>query len=249
MPVPVVLTGRYVTVSGLEHAHAPALCETLAGPGDDDLWTYRLVDRPATVDAMARLVGGLLAHPSEVTFVVTPHGREQAPEGICTLMRVDAANGVVEIGGIIVSRSMQRTPGSTEAMYLLAHHVFDALGYRRYEWKCDSLNEPSRAAAARLGFRYEGRFRNAMVYKGRNRDTDWFSITDEEWPHVRAAHEAWLDPANFDEARRPRTAVPSPPAAGRVGGHAAAGSGCYRPTPPCRRAVARWTAWHQTPRP
>ena len=85
-------------------------------------------------------------------------------------------------------------------MYLLAHHVFDALGYRRYEWKCDSLNEPSRLAAARLGFTYEGRFRHAMVYQGRNRDTDWFSITDEEWPRVRAAHEAWLDPANFDES-------------------------------------------------
>ena len=85
-------------------------------------------------------------------------------------------------------------------MYLLAHHVFDALGYRRYEWKCDSLNEPSRVAAARLGFTYEGRFRNAMVYKGRNRDTDWFSITDAEWPRIRAAHEAWLDPANFDES-------------------------------------------------
>ena len=82
----------------------------------------------------------------------------------------------------MLARSMQRTPASTEAMYLLAHHVFDALGYRRYEWKCDSLNEPSRVAAARLGFTYEGRFRNAMVYKGRNRDTDWFSITDAEWP-------------------------------------------------------------------
>ncbi len=84
-------------------------------------------------------------------------------------------------------------------MYLLAHHVFDALGYRRYEWKCDSLNEPSRVAAARLGFTYEGRFRNAVVYKGRNRDTDWFSITDAEWPRS-APPRGWLDPANFDES-------------------------------------------------
>ena len=103
------------------------------------------------------------------------------------------------IAAIILARTLQRTPAATEAMYLLAHHVFDALGYRRYEWKCDSCNEPSRSAAARLGFTYEGRFRNAMVYKGRNRDTDWFSVTDAEWPGVRAAHEAWLDPANFDE--------------------------------------------------
>ena len=120
---------------------------------------------------------------------------------------VDADNGVVEVGGILLARTLQRTPASTEAMYLLAHHVFDALGYRRYEWKCDSLNEPSRIAAARLGFTYEGRFRNAVVYKGRNRDTDWFSITDTEWPRVRAAHEEWLDPANFDESGDQRTSL------------------------------------------
>jgi RimJ/RimL family protein N-acetyltransferase len=122
-------------------------------------------------------------------------------------MRVDADNGVVEVGGILLARTLQRTQASTEAMYLLAHHVFDALGYRRYEWKCDSLNEPSRVAAARLGFTYEGRFRNAVVYKGRNRDTDWFSITDAEWPRIRAAHEAWLDPANFDESGGQRSSL------------------------------------------
>ena len=158
---------------------------------------------PATPAAMDTVVAGLLAHPTEVTFAICPRGR--GPEGIATLMRVDPANGVVEVGGIVLASTMQRTPASTEAMYLLAHHVFDALGYRRYEWKCDSLNEPSRLAAARLGFTYEGRFRHAMVYQGRNRDTDWFSITDDEWPRVRAAHEAWLDPANFDESGSQRT--------------------------------------------
>src|SRR4029077_12533738 len=111
---------------------------------------------------------------------------------------------VVEVGGNLLARSLQRTPASTEAMYLLAHHVFDALGYRRYEWKCDALNEPSRTAAARLGFTYEGRFRNALVYKGRNRDTDWYSVTDAEWQHLRPAYEAWLHPANFDDQRRQR---------------------------------------------
>jgi RimJ/RimL family protein N-acetyltransferase len=197
-PVPVVLTGRHVTVSGLEHEHAPALYDLLCGPEDDALWTYRLVGRPATPAAMDTVVAGLLGHPTDVTFAISPRGR--GPEGIATLMRVDPTNGVVEVGGIVLARSLQRTSASTEAMYLLAHHVFDALGYRRYEWKCDSHNEPSRVAAARLGFTYEGRFRNAVVYKGRNRDTDWFSITDAEWPRVRAAHEAWLDPANFDES-------------------------------------------------
>jgi RimJ/RimL family protein N-acetyltransferase len=198
MPVPVVLTGRYVTVSGLEHHHADALYDALAAPADDALWTYRFGERPPSREAMATAVAGMLAHATDVTFVVTPHGR--GPEGLATLMRVDAANGVVEVGSIILARTLQRTPASTEAMYLLAHHVFDALGYRRYEWKCDACNEPSRVAAARLGFTYEGRFRNAVVYKGRNRDTDWFSITDAEWPRIRAAHEAWLDPTNFDEA-------------------------------------------------
>jgi RimJ/RimL family protein N-acetyltransferase len=201
----VQLAGRYVEVCGLEHAHVAALSASIAGPDDDDLWTYRTVDRPATPAAMDTLVGGLLGHPTDVTFAICPRGRR--PEGIATLMRLDVANGVVEVGGILLARTLQRTPASTEAMYLLMHHVFDALGYRRYEWKCDSLNEPSRAAAVRLGFTYEGRFRQAMVYKGRNRDTDWYSITDAEWPRIRAAHEEWLDPANFDDDGRQRTTL------------------------------------------
>ena len=201
-PVPVVLTGRYVTVAGLEHNDAEALYEALGGRDDEPLWTYRIGEQPRTRAAMGTFVGGLFSDPSDVTFTISPRGR--GPEGIATLMRVDAPNGVVEVGGIVLARSLQRTPASTEAMYLLAHYVFDALGYRRYEWKCDSCNEPSRAAAARLGFSYEGRFRNALVYKGRNRDTDWFSITDAEWPRIRAAHGAWLDPANFDDAGRQR---------------------------------------------
>ncbi len=203
MPVPVILTGRHVTVSGLEHADADPLYDALCGSENAALWTYRSGDAPPTREAMATYVEWVLAHASDVTFAIRPRGR--GPEGMATLMRVDADIGVVEVGAIILARSLQRTVASTEAMYLLAHHVFDALGYRRYEWKCDSLNEPSRLAAARLGFTYEGRFRHAMVYKGRNRDTDWFSITDAEWPRVRAAHEAWLDPANFDESGAQRT--------------------------------------------
>jgi RimJ/RimL family protein N-acetyltransferase len=201
-PVPVVLTGRYVTVAGLEHDHTTALYDALCAPEDDALWTYRPGERPRTHGEMRTFVEGLLAHPTDVTFVLSPRGR--GPEGIATLMRCDPTQGSVEVGGILLARSMQRSLASTEAQYLLAHHVFDALGYRRYEWKCDSLNEPSRVAAVRLGFTYEGRFRNALVYKGRNRDTDWFSITDLEWPAVRAAHEAWLDPANADESGHQR---------------------------------------------
>jgi RimJ/RimL family protein N-acetyltransferase len=113
-------------------------------------------------------------------------------------MRIDPANGVIEIGHIVYSPRLKRTRSGTEAMYLFMSRVFDELGYRRYEWKCDSLNEPSRRAAERYGFRYEGIFRQAVVYKGRNRDTAWFSITNGEWPALRAAFEAWLGPGNFN---------------------------------------------------
>ena len=117
-------------------------------------------------------------------------------------LRIDPANGVIEVGHINHSPRLQRTRAATEAMYLMMRRAFDELGYRRYEWKCDSLNAPSRAAAERLGFQYEGLFRQALVYKGRNRDTAWFSIVDREWPALRTAFDRWLDPANFDEAGR-----------------------------------------------
>jgi len=120
--------------------------------------------------------------------------------GVATLMRINPANGVIETGHINYSPRLQQKPAATEAMYLLMRRVFDELGYRRYEWKCDSLNLPSRAAAKRLGFTYEGEFRRAVVYKGRNRDTAWFSITDVEWPRIRAAFEQWLSEDNFDNA-------------------------------------------------
>ena len=115
--------------------------------------------------------------------------------GVASLLRIDAKNGVIETGHIAYAPQLQRTPAATEAMYLLMRRVFEELGYRRYEWKCDALNGPSRRAAARLGFTYEGIFRQAVMYKGRNRDTAWFAIIDKEWPAVKAAYEAWLDPA------------------------------------------------------
>jgi RimJ/RimL family protein N-acetyltransferase len=124
--------------------------------------------------------------------------------GVAAYMRIDAAAGVIEVGSITYSPRLQRRPAATEAMYLMMRRVFDELGYRRYEWKCDALNAASRAAALRLGFRYEGLFRQATVYKGRNRDTAWFSILDREWPALRAAFERWLDPANFDAAGQQR---------------------------------------------
>ena len=120
--------------------------------------------------------------------------------GVASYMRIDPAAGVIEVGGINYAPPLQRTPAATEAMYLMMRRVFDELGYRRYEWKCDSLNAPSRVAALRLGFRYEGMFRQATVYKARNRDTCWFSILDSEWPVLKTRFECWLDPGNFDAA-------------------------------------------------
>ena len=127
--------------------------------------------------------------------------------GLTSLMRIDALNGVIEVGHIWLSPPLQRTRQATEALYLQARYVFDELGYRRFEWKCDSLNEPSRRAAERFGFVYEGVFRQHMVIKGRNRDTAWFSILDGEWPSRRAAFEAWLSPGNFDSNGRQKASL------------------------------------------
>jgi RimJ/RimL family protein N-acetyltransferase len=124
--------------------------------------------------------------------------------GVAAYMRIAAASGAIEVGHVHFSPLLQRARGATEAMYLMMQRAF-ALGYRRYEWKCDALNAPSRAAALRLGFSYEGIFRQATVYKGRNRDTAWFATIDADWPALAPAFEAWLNPANFDEAGRQRS--------------------------------------------
>jgi RimJ/RimL family protein N-acetyltransferase len=129
--------------------------------------------------------------------------------GVASYMRIDERAGVIEVGHINYAPPLQRTPAATEAMYLMMRRAFDELGYRRYEWKCDALNARSRAAAERLGFRFEGIFRQATVYKNRNRDTAWFSIVDSEWPALKAAFERWLSPENFDGAGRQRRSLGS----------------------------------------
>ena len=127
------------------------------------------------------------------------------PVGLASYLRIDPANGAIEVGHIHLSPRLQRTAMSTEAMYLMMARVFDELGYGRYEWKCDALNGPSRAAAKRLGFSFEGIFRQATHYKGRNRHTAWFAIIDKDWPAQKARFERWLDPSNFDEKGRQKT--------------------------------------------
>lgn len=127
--------------------------------------------------------------------------------GVASYLRIDPAPGVIEVGHINYAPPLQRTAAATEAMFLMMRRVFDELGYRRYEWKCDALNAPSRAAALRLGFQFEGIFRQATVYKSRNRDTAWFAIIDRDWPALKARYERWLDAANFDAAGRQRQSL------------------------------------------
>jgi RimJ/RimL family protein N-acetyltransferase len=162
-----------------------------------NLWTY-MFDGPfehrvAFAEALRKRQAS-----DDPLFFVIEDARSNRAVGIASYMRIEPAHRIVEVGGIVFSPDLQRKPGATEAMYLMARHVFEDLGYRRYEWKCDALNAPSRRAALRLGFTFEGIFRQHMIIKGRNRDTAWFAMLDSEWPERKAAFEAWLAPDNFD---------------------------------------------------
>lgn len=186
--------GAHCTLEPLTTDHADELFAELGGL-DPAAWTY-LGEEPITgATPFAQYVAGRLAADSVEVVIRDADG---VACGLAALMRIDRANGGVEIGNILLGPRLQRTTAATEAMSLLARHVFD-LGYRRYEWKCDALNEPSRRAALRLGFGYEGTFRRHRVTKGRSRDTAWFAMVDDDWPRIRAAHETWLAPDNFDD--------------------------------------------------
>jgi len=200
--VPVTLTGRTCRLEPLADAHVEGLYAALCLESPPSTWTYMPAGPFTDLAGFAVMLDRLrTTHAMVPLAILLPDG---TPVGIATYLRIDHGHGTAEVGHISFGTSLQRTTAATEAMYLMAAHAFDVVGLRRYEWKCDSLNEPSRRAAGRLGFTFEGVFRQAVVYKGRNRDTAWFSITDLEWPRVRAAFEAWLDPANFDEQGRQR---------------------------------------------
>jgi RimJ/RimL family protein N-acetyltransferase len=198
-PEPVALEGRWARLEPLSTAHAADLHAASCGAGRDSLWTYLTDEMPPTLSAFEEYVERRVATPGLVSLVAVPRGRRA--EGVASLMRADPANGTVEVGRILLGEPLQRTTAATEAMWLMARHVFD-LGYRRYEWKCDALNAPSRSAAARLGFTFEGVFRQALVTKGRNRDTAWFAMTDLDWPTLTRAYERWLGPDNFEDPAR-----------------------------------------------
>lgn len=186
----------------LAPGHAEGLFACFTDPAG---WTYLGEDEPfEDLDDARAWVAARVDSTDPLFYVVL---RGETPVGFCTYLRITPDQGVIEIGYIHFSPALQGTVGATEAQYLMMRHVFDDLGYRRYEWKCDALNAPSRAAALRLGFTFEGIFRQAVVYKGRNRDTAWFSVTDAEWPQVKAGFEAWLADENFDSEGRQRASL------------------------------------------
>ncbi len=202
----VSLTGRTCRVVPFRPDHGEGLFEACA-EDDGRMWTYMPYGPFGDSGELRSSIETCMESRGFHTFVIEHDDR---PLGYASFMRYDGQNGGVEVGGVTFSPALQRTVMATEAMYLMMRHAFDN-GYRRYEWKCDQLNISSNKAALRLGFRFEGVFRNAVVTKGRRRDTAWYSVIVEEWPAVRARLEAWLDPANFDAAGRQKTTLNSLP--------------------------------------
>jgi RimJ/RimL family protein N-acetyltransferase len=190
------LDGRYCRLEPLNAAaHSDKLHDYFASAPDGRGWTY-LYYGPFPDRAAYRVWVEANATTADPLFfaILDPKGN---PIGVASYLRISPAAGSIEVGGIHFGPGLKKTPAATECMYLMMKRAFE-LGYRRYEWKCDALNAPSRAAARRLGLSYEGVFRQAAVYKGRSRDTAWYAAIDAEWPSLKAAFETWLDPANFD---------------------------------------------------
>lgn len=205
-PGRIVLEGRYVAVTPLDaRLHGDALWEATRGEQNDALWQYLAEGPFRDREDFDKALEGMAASEDPLFFAIIDRVSERAA-GRVSYLRIDPKHGSIEVGSILYSPALQRTRGATEAMYLMARHAFEDLGYRRYEWKCNALNEPSRRAALRLGFTFEGIFRQHQIVKGRNRDTAWFSMLDGEWPRRKEAFERWLDPSNFSsdgEQKRP----------------------------------------------
>lgn len=189
------LVGRTVSMEALDPSrHGPSLWQALRQP-PHSIWTYMSFGPFADYDSFQTTLESLLVYPDWVPYAILVN---REPKGFASYLRVNPRDGVIEIGSITFAPSLQKTTPATESLYLMMSHVFE-LGYRRCEWKCDDLNAPSRSAALRLGFTYEGTFRQATHYKGRNRDTSWYAITDVEWKRLEPAFVRWLAADNFDE--------------------------------------------------
>jgi RimJ/RimL family protein N-acetyltransferase len=193
-PGPVTLQGRFGRIEKLSAEHAADLWQAVKG--HDRIWTYipSYGPFPDAATFAQWLAGHAERNDPYAYAIIDANGRAV---GIFTLLAIRPEHRVIEVGHVVYSPALQRTPLATEAQYLLARYVFETLGYRRYEWKCDSLNAASRRAALRYGFSFEGIFRQHMIGKGRNRDTAWFAMLDSEWPARKVAFERWLAPENF----------------------------------------------------
>ena len=203
-PGPVTLKGRYGRVEKLGPEHTRDLWSAFTG--HDQVWTYISTDGPFATEAeFSAFLGKRAAADDPYAYaIVDPSDRAV---GYLTLLRIEPEMRVIEVGHVLYSPALQRTPLGTETQYLLARYAFETLGYRRYEWKCNALNAASRRAALRYGFIYEGTFRQHLIAKGRNRDNAWFSMLDSEWPVRKRNFERWLDPENFDGEGRQKLSL------------------------------------------
>lgn len=205
-PVPArsALHGRSCSVEPLDPSrHAQALFDATVAGSPASQWTYLPYGPFDGFQAYQQWLSASAAGADPLFFAVVDRSNDQAT-GLASYLRITPSSGCIEVGHLNFSPMLQRRCAATEAMYLMMRAAFE-LGYRRYEWKCDALNQPSRAAAQRLGFSFEGVFRQATVYKGRSRDTAWYAVIDSDWPALRKAYETWLEPANFDQEGRQRT--------------------------------------------
>lgn len=206
-PQRVRLDGRYIRLEPLDsQTHGPALWEAAGGARHTDLWTY-LSDGPYFDRASFDASLNEKATSIDPFYFAIIDLRSQVATGYASYLRIEPRHRCIEVGSLLFGPALRQTVGATEAMFLMARHAFEDLSYRRYEWKCNALHAGSRRAALRLGFTFEGIFRQHMIVKGRNRDTAWFSMLDSEWPARKAALEHWLDPANFDGEGRQKKSL------------------------------------------
>jgi len=208
-PALVASEGRFVTLNAIDVARDQAgLFDALGGPANDDLWHYIPLPPPENTDGLGALLTMMIQSPKSAwrPIVFRRSGTDKIL-GMASYMRIRPEHGSAEVGCVMFSKKMQKTPAATEAMYLMARYLFEDLGYRRYEWKCNNENAASKRAAERFGFTFEGIFRNDMVMKGETRDTAWYSMIDTEWPEAKQAFETWLSPENFDQSGRQRQSL------------------------------------------
>ena len=204
-PQRIRLEGAYVTLEPLDPVrHGDSLWRLAGGLENQALWKYMHSGPFPERSAFDAYLAEKAVSEDPLYFAIVDRTTGLAV-GHATFLRIDPAQRVIEVGAIVFTRPLQRTRAATEAMYLMARYVFEDLGYRRYEWKCNVLNDASQAAARRLGFAFEGVFRQHMIVKGRSRDTAWFSMLDREWPARKVEFERWLAPENFDETGRQKT--------------------------------------------